>query len=513
VTIRVLNLEDVATDSELVVRELKRAGLDFTLQRVSGRESFEAALRAPAAPPDVIISDHNVPQFDGRAALQLARRLVPGTPFILFTGSLNEEKAVEYMKAGADDYILKDRMARLGPAVQDALQRKRERLERRRLEEQLLQAQKMEAIGQLAGGVAHDFNNILTAIIGTADLMLADLPAESPHRADAVEILDAAQRAAGLTRQLLAFSRKRAGETRPVDLNALVRGLQTMLRRLLDATIELSLQLDDGLAGTVADAGQIEQVLLNLAVNARDAMPRGGRLTVQTANAELDRNYCDQHPGVKPGPYVMISVSDTGIGMDTPTQARVFQPFFTTKEPGKGTGLGLSTVDTIIKQHGGHVGLYSEIGRGTVFKVYLPRAAPLEDVSSSEAVRAMMPRGTETVLVVEDTNAVRSLVARVLEGLGYEVLEATDAATADVAAARHTGPIHLLLSDVVLPGATGPDLARRLAEQRAAMRVLFTSGYAADSVVHQGLLPSGAPYLQKPFTPDILARKVREVLD
>jgi signal transduction histidine kinase len=509
-TIRVLHLEDQPTDSELIARELKRSGLDFELQRVMGRAEFEAVLRE--RPPDVIISDHNVPQFDGRAALDLARILTPGVPFILVTGSLNEEAAVGYMKAGATDYILKDRIARLGPAVQEALLRVRERQERRQLEEQLRQAQKMEAIGQLAGGVAHDFNNILTAILGTADLMISDLPASSPSREDAQDIRESAQRAAALTRQLLAFSRKGAGETKAVDINAVVRGLESMLRRLLAANIEIRFTLAPDLASALADAGQVEQVLLNLAVNGRDAMPQGGKLTIETANVELDAGYVQGHPEVKAGPYVMLAVSDTGVGMDSPTQARIFQPFFTTKGPGKGTGLGLSTVDTIVRQHGGHVWLYSEPGHGSVFKVYLPQARSRPAGAVAASPPGAPPRGTETVLVVEDTHAVRSLVARVLEGLGYEVIEASDAATAEVAAARYKGPIHLLLSDVVMPGATGPELARRLADARPELRVLFTSGYADDAIVHHGVLGAGTSYLQKPFTPDALARKVRDIL-
>jgi signal transduction histidine kinase len=509
VTIRVLNLEDQATDSELIARELKRAGLVFELQRVMGRDPFEAALREQS--PDVIISDHNVPQFDGRAALDIARVLAPGTPFILCTGSLNEEAAVAYMKAGATDYILKDRIARLGPAVKEALQRVHERHERRQLEEQLRQAQKMEAIGQLAGGVAHDFNNILTAILGAADLMLADLPPDSPSREDAQDISDSAQRAAALTRQLLAFSRKSSAQTRPVDVNDVVRGLESMLRRLLAANIEVRFALGQGIGHALADAGQVEQILLNLAVNARDAMPQGGKLTIETANAELDVEYAQAHPGLKPGRYVMLAVSDTGVGMDPPTRARIFQPFFTTKGQ-KGTGLGLSTVDTIVRQHGGHVWVYSEPGHGAVFKVYLPHARA-SGAAEGESPGGGAPRGEETVLVVEDTHAVRSLVARVLEGLGYTVIEATDAATAEVAAARYAGRIHLLLSDVVMPGATGPELAQRLTEARPGLRVLFTSGYADDAVVHHGVLGAGASYLQKPFTPDALARKVREILD
>jgi len=300
---------------------------------------------------------------------------------------------------------------------------------------------------------------------------------------------------------------------RPFDLNDLIVGLEAMLRRLLVANIEVRFAFGAGLSPVLADPGQVEQVVLNLAVNARDAMPQGGKLTIETSEAELDAVYAAAHEGVNPGRYVMLAVSDTGTGMDPVTQARIFQPFFTTKEPGKGTGLGLSTVDAIVRQHGGHVWLYSEPGTGTVFKVYLPRAL---EAAAAEAAPALPPverRGTETVLLVEDTQAVRALVARVLEGLGYTVLEASDASMAEIVAARHHGKIDLLLTDVVMPGDSGPELARRLSAARPGLRVLYTSGYADDAVVHHGVVAAGAAYLQKPFTPDALARKTREVLD
>jgi len=629
VTVRILLLEDVWADAELVKVELRKAGLQFTARRVTTQPEFERALREFR--PDLIIADHNLPQFNGAAALALARQMALAAPFILLTGSLDEETAVEYMKAGAADYILKDRLARLGPAVRAALDRKRMKqqldereeyfrslieqtmdiiavldaegairyaspsvlpllgyapedlvgldilalvhpddvdvtlrvfregvatgkggrllelrlrhkdgtfrhleaigryllddplvqgvvinardvTERRTLERQFLQAQKMEAVGRLAGGVAHDFNNLLTAILGYADLLLDGLPTLSPLRPDLEEIRKAANRAGALTRQLLAFSRKQVLEMRVLDLNELVADMDKMLQRLLGEDIDVLTKLDPALGAVRADAGQLEQVIVNLAVNARDAMPKGGRLTIETRNAELDDSYVREHVPVQPGRYVMLAVSDTGTGMSAETMSHVFEPFFTTKEPGKGTGLGLATVYGIVKQSGGYVWCYSERGKGTTFKVYLPRVdAPVDQFPA----RAALPRtlGSETILLVEDEAALRALTRRLLERHGYMVLEAGTADAALALAREHVGPIHLLLADVVLPGASGPTLAGELLSRRADLKVLFMSGYTEDAIVHRGVLAPNTAFINKPFSGDNLAAKVREVLD
>ena len=635
-TVRILMLEDNPADVELAELELRRAGLEFTARRVATRAEFHDALRD--FEPHLIVADHHLPQFTGAAALQLARAVAPDVPLILVTGSLDEETAVEYMKAGAADYILKDRLARLGPAVLGALRRQQEITERQRveqqlrqreeyfrslieqaqdiiavldatgairyaspsvfrllgytpaalsgrllielvhpddldptlrvfgeglvtrqggrlldvrvrhqdgtyrileavgryllddplvrgvvinardvterrsLERQLLQAQKMEAVGRLAGGVAHDFNNVLTAILGYAGLLLDGLPTLSPLRPDLEEIRGAANRAAGLTRQLLAFSRKQVLEMRALDLNELVADMDKLLRRLLGEDIEVIAKLAPALGAVRADASQLEQVVVNLAVNARDAMPEGGTLLIETRNAELDDSYAREHVPVRPGPYVMLAVSDTGSGMTPETMSHVFEPFFTTKEAGKGTGLGLSTVYGIVKQSGGYVWCYTEEGHGTTFKVYLPRVDERVDRHPVRAA-AGPARGSETILLVEDEAALRSLTRRVLEKYGYTVLEAATADAASALARDHAGPIHLLLADVVLPGASGRTLADALLPRRGDLKVLFMSGYTEDAIVHRGVLAAHSAFIHKPFSADGLAAKVREVLD
>jgi two-component system cell cycle sensor histidine kinase/response regulator CckA len=381
------------------------------------------------------------------------------------------------------------------------------------MEDQFRQAQRLEAVGRLAGGVAHDFNNILTAITGYTDLLLDDFRPNDPRRADLEEIRAAAQRAAALTRQLLAFSRKQMLQPRVLDLNEAVQALEKMLRRLIGEDVELVFTPQAGLGAVRADPGQIEQVLLNLAVNARDAMPDGGQLTIETANVELDETYAREHAGVVPGPYVLVAVSDNGHGMDEETRSHIFEPFFTTKEQGKGTGLGLATVHGIVAQSGGHVGVYSTPGRGTTFKIYLPRVAEAVEGPGEASEKRPVAGGRETVLIAEDEPAVREVVAATLQQKGYEVLRAPDGQTALELARSHDGTIHLLLTDVVMPGMTGRALAQALTAERPDVRVLYVSGYTDDAVVRHGILELGVPYLQKPFTPDALALKVREVLD
>ncbi|HET7789571.1 MAG TPA: ATP-binding protein [Gemmatimonadales bacterium] len=384
--------------------------------------------------------------------------------------------------------------------------------ERRALEEQLRQAQKMDAIGRLAGGVAHDFNNLLTAIIGYADLIEADLGAASPHTEDVREIRLAADRAAVLTRQLLAFSRQQVLAPRVMDLNETVSGMRNMLRRLIGEDIELIVQSTPELGHVRADPGQMEQVVLNLALNARDAMPRGGRLIIETANVELDEEYARGHLGGTAGPHVMLAVTDTGVGMDAVTRARIFEPFFTTKEKGKGTGLGLATVYGIVRQSGGSIWVYSEPGAGTIFKVYFPRSFDVATPAVGALQRAEAD-GTETVLVVEDDDAVRTLARRGLEGYGYRVIEARNPGEAVAVSERHVGSIHLLVTDVVMPGQYGPELAQALRRERPELRVLYMSGYTDNAIAHQGLLEAGSAFLEKPFTPGNLAAKVRATLD
>lgn len=385
--------------------------------------------------------------------------------------------------------------------------------ERRQLEEQLRHSQKMEAVGRLAGGVAHDFNNLLTVIKGYSDLMLSELRHGERHRSEVEEIRRAAERAAELTRQLLAFSRKQVMEPKVIDLNSIVSTMDRLLRRLLGEDVELYVSLDPQLGAVKADPGQIEQVIMNLAVNARDAMPGGGHLTIETKNVDFDSSGSKDRNMPSPGSYAMIAVTDTGTGMDRETITHIFEPFFTTKELGKGTGLGLSTAYGIVKQSGGHVAVYSEVGRGSCFKVYLPIAAGSVIEHESRMVAPVAQAAHETILLVEDEDGVRALVKQILQKNGYVVIEARNGAEALLACEQHSGKIDLLLSDVVLAHMSGREIARQLTAKRTDLKVLFVSGYTEEAIMHNGVLEPGTAFLQKPFTPAALARKIREVLD
>jgi two-component system cell cycle sensor histidine kinase/response regulator CckA len=381
------------------------------------------------------------------------------------------------------------------------------------LEAQLRQAQKMEAVGQLAGGIAHDFNNLLTVISGYTEMMLENLPASDPHRGLIQEVYDAGQRAALLTRQLLTFSRKQVVEPRPLDLNAVVSDAEKMLRRLIGEDVVLTTALAPTLPAVVADAGQLEQVVMNLAINARDAMPQGGRLTIETAVVDLDAVYANAHPDAAAGRHVLLAVSDTGHGMAPEVLQRVFEPFFTTKEVGQGTGLGLATVHGIVRQSGGHVGVYSEVGKGTSFKVYLPAAEARPSWERPSRLPQTPRRGTESVLLVEDEDRVRAMTRTALELFGYTVLEARGGEEAIQACATHVGPIDLLITDVVMPGMSGRQVAEAVAAHRPGVKVIYCSGYTDDAVVRHGVLTADTAFLQKPFTVTALANKVRAVLD
>jgi two-component system cell cycle sensor histidine kinase/response regulator CckA len=383
--------------------------------------------------------------------------------------------------------------------------------ERKRLEAQFLQAQKMDAIGQLAGGVAHDFNNILTGILAYCDLIVADREPNDPVRPDVEEIRKAAVSAASLTSGLLAFSRKQIIEPKFVALNTVVSDTGRMLERLVGEDIQIELHLEGDLWPLHADPGQLGQVLMNLVVNARDAMPRGGQLTIETENVVLDQQYVGTHFAVVPGSYVMLAVSDTGVGMSSEVQARLFEPFFTTKEVGRGTGWGLASVYGIVKQHKGNIWVYSEVGQGTTFKIYLPRAEA--SAMKTQPVAATAPvTNTATILVVEDNPSLGKVIHRILRRYGFTVLFAGTADEARRLVAEHPEPIDVLLSDVVMPQQSGPALAAELSPRRPEMRVIHMSGYTDDAVVRHGMLDRKAVFLQKPFTADVLVRKLREVL-
>ncbi len=416
-------------------------------------------------------------------------------------------------QALADHAALAISNARLLRAAQQELaERERAEAALRKTEEQLRQSQKMEAIGRLSGSVAHDFNNLLSVILSYSDLVLSDLKPIDPLRADIESIRKAGEKAADLTRQLLAFSRQQVLQPRTLNLTEVLRESERMLRRLLSEDIEIVTHYARSLLPVKVDPGQIDQVLLNLVVNARDAMPHGGKLTIETKEVELDESYTTEHFGVAKGPHVMLAVSDTGIGMDQQTQARIFEPFFTTKDVGKGTGLGLSTVFGIVKQSGGHIWVYSEPGGGTTFKVYLP-VAEGADPELPEVVPLTTMHGTETILLVEDQDEVRRVAQAILRRYGYHVIEARNAGEALLSCERHPRTIHLLVTDVVMPQVSGRELAERLVAIRPEMKVLYMSGYTENAIVHHGILDSGLAYLQKPIVPDQLARRVREVLD
>lgn len=396
--------------------------------------------------------------------------------------------------------------------AKDITERRRTEEALRHTEEQLRQSQKLEGVGQLAGGIAHDFNNLLTVINGFCELAMRGLRPEDPLLANLEEIKKAGDRASSLTRQLLAFSRRQVLQPKTLNLDTVVTDMEKMLRRIIGENIDLRAELEPSLGNVNADPGQIEQIILNLVVNARDSMPNGGKLTIETDNVYLDREYVKNHVGTQAGPHVMLAVSDTGYGIDEETMGRIFEPFFTTKEIGKGTGLGLSTVYGIVKQSGGNIWVYSEVGRGTTFKVYLPRVDQgAEEYKSAHAARP--PQGSETILLVEDEEMLRKFARQTLATYGYEILEAPNGEEAISLSKQHVGPIHLLLTDVIMPGMNGRELATRLAEARRSLRVMFMSGYTDDAMVHQGMLDYSVVFIQKPFSPESLARKVREVLD
>ena len=634
---RILVVDDNRDDRALVVRGLASQHPGLQVVEVGDAVGLTAAL---ARPPDLVVTDYQLHFSDGLTLLRQVKSMWPDVPVIMYTGTGSEQVAVDAMKAGLYDYVLKKLeelprlLAAVGRAVetvrhrqaaQDAEGRYRrlydgvpiglfraapdssfldcnlalvgmlgypsreellgrkvadtfpdpserpalfERLERedgirdyeaerlrydgsriwarmsvqavrdangamvyyeglvedlserKRAEEalkvaegRLLQAAKLEAVGRLAGGVAHDFNNLLGVIMGYADLMAKRLPAEDPLRRNVQEIQKAAERASGLTRQLLAFSRRQVLQPRVLDLHHTITEVESMLQRVIGEDVDLVTVLREGVGKVKADPGQIQQVLMNLAVNSRDAMPDGGTLTIETANVDLSPDYAGRHLGVTPGSYVLMAVSDTGMGMTAEVQAHIFEPFFTTKGPEKGTGLGLATVYGIVTQSGGNIWVYSEPGKGATFKVYLPRM----DEGASGTVLLDPPdsrgRAHERVLLVEDDDKVRDVVAMALRDAGYTVLEARSGASALAYADEHREPIHLVITDLVMPGMNGRELVERWRARHPETRALFMSGYTDATAHSQGGLPVGAAFIQKPFAPSALARRVREVLE
>jgi signal transduction histidine kinase len=510
--LHILHLEDDPNDADIIRSTLEAAGIACAITCVENQHDYIAALERGGI--DLIFSDFSLPAFDGLSATKIAQARWPNIPVILVSGTLGEELAIDSLKNGATDYVLKERLSRLVPAVRRAMQEVEARAERQRLKAQFIEAQKMEVVGQLAGGVAHDFNNILAIIMGYCDLLSSDLGPDSPLRTYTEEIQQASERAAGLTRQLLVFSSKQVVQPVVLDLNDVLADLDKMLRRLIHENVEMAIFPGKQIGRIKADSGYIGQVLMNLVVNARDAMPKGGKLAIRTENVTLDEEHTRAHSGAIPGDYVMLSVGDTGTGMTPEVKARLFEAFFTTKAKGKGTGLGLATCQTIIQQSGGYIDVCSDLGKGATFKIYFPRVEQSLGLPAKAALTGPLPGGTETIMVVEDDPSLRHLALGILEARGYEVLSASNGQEALHVASEHSGlPISLVLTDIVMPLMGGEVMAQWLKTTYPDLKILFTSGYTDDAVIRQGVLDAGVEFLPKPYTPSILSRRVRGLLD
>lgn len=509
--LRVLIIEDSENDAMLLVRKLTHeGGYESSHNRVDSLDGFNKALNEQEW--DIILSDHAMPHFSAINALQILRERQLDIPLIIVSGTIEADAAVAAMKAGASDYIMKNDLTRLVPAIERELREAQSRREKRLAEDQFLQAQKMESIGRLAGGVAHDFNNLLTVIMGYVNFLAVGPASNGTWREDVEEIRKAAERAASLTRQLLAFSRRQALQLKVVDLNAEFADLEKMLRRMLGEDIEWAVSLAPGLGYVKADPGQIQQVVMNLVVNARDAMSNGGKLTVETENVEFQGPHAENDFVIPPGAYVAVAVGDTGVGMDENVKSHLFEPFFTTKEKGKGTGLGLAVIYGVVKQSGGYIVVDSVLGRGTTFKIYFPKVEGAPGGKIGEQAVRKSHEGTETILLVDDDEAVRAMMRRVLRQHGYAVLEAGRGDEALKLARSHKGKLHLLLTDMVLPDINGLELAQRIISIRPEVGLLLISGYL-DRDFGNFVVDEGTPFLQKPFAAAALVKMVRDVLD
>jgi signal transduction histidine kinase len=514
--LRVLFVEDSEDDATLLARHLERTGFEVDAFRVDTRESFENAVTN--AKWDAVISDHSMPNFSSLEALSILRQQELDCPFIIVSGTISEDMAVEAMRAGAHDYVLKNNLARLAPAIDRELgdaelrrQAREEREARKAVERQLQQSQKMEAVGRLAGGIAHDFNNLLTAILGFAGIAIDKAEHDVPVRFELEQVKQAAERAARFTKQLLAFSRHQVLAPRAIDAAESIDAMMPMLRQLMGADVELS--IEDRANGKVrVDPGQFEQVVMNLAVNARDAMPNGGSLRLGTFNLDVSPTDAARLQ-LEPGPHIVMSVSDSGMGMDEATRGRIFEPFFTTKPPGQGTGLGLSTVYGILKQGGGAIDVETAVAKGTMFKVYLPIAVKREEtVAPAPRPPRLARAGQGTVLVAEDEESVRMLVQTVLSTAGFHVIAASSGTQAAELLDSLDRPVDLLITDIVMPGMIGPDLARLVVERFPQIHVMYITGYVTHSAVSPGFLREEDTLLEKPFLPEQLLAKVHDRL-
>lgn len=509
--LRVLNIEDFLPDHELLRRHLEKAGFDLTLKRVETAADMERELRGGQW--DVILCDYSMPGFSAPAALELLKGVDPDIPFIVVSGTVGEEEAVKALKAGASDYLIKNNLARLVPAIEREIVDAENRRTKKLLEQQLAQAQRLHSVGRLAGGIAHDFNNMLTAINGFCELALRQLSEDHPVRNNLVEIKKAGERSALLTSQLLAFSRQQLLRPEVFDLNDVIAETSQMLERIIGNDVELVTSLRPGTGRVKVDRGQLSQILMNLVVNGRDAMPDGGTLSIETGNEFIEPGHASTNTGLLPGAYVKLVVSDTGSGIADEFLPHIFEPFFTTKEVGKGTGLGLATVYGIVRQSGGGITVHSERGAGTAFNIYLPRS--VEEASQTAVANEpdSLASGKETILLVEDEEVVRALVRSLLETCGYRVIEAADGIAA-LAMLQEMGPnIDLLITDLVMPRMSGRELAERVHEIHPQVPILFTSGYTDNRTFPGAVSQNGSSILQKPFTLEVIAGKVREMLD
>lgn len=508
--LRALIVEDSQADCDLLVRALMQNGYDLSYKRVASAQDMKLSLAEETW--DIVISDYAMPGFSGTVALKIVRDRKLDTPFIFLSGTIGEDVAVEAMRQGAQDYVMKGNMSRLAPAIERELRDAELRRNHKRTEQRMRQLEKFEAIGNLAGGIAHDFNNAIGAILGWAELGLDEAPPGSRIEKSFKSIFQQSKRAADLTRQLLAYARRQVLEPRILDLNQTVVETISLLQRIIGEQIDIKTVLGPAAQIVRADPVQIEQVLMNLCLNARDAMPTGGQLLVETETVQLDNEYCIRHHYTKPGRYVRLSVSDTGTGIDLATIEHIFEPFFTTKEEGKGTGLGLATALGVAKQHDGTIEVYSEVGKGTVFHVYLPAISKAPDpVIPPEdfTIRG----GTETILVAEDNEGVRQMVQETLTSLGYTVILAQDGEEAVAAFRKGREKISLVLMDVVMSRLSGPEAYAAISKIQTGVPVIFMSGYSQKGALLDSSLPKPAVLLHKPFSPKVMARRVRATLD
>jgi signal transduction histidine kinase/ActR/RegA family two-component response regulator len=517
-SLRILHIEDSPFDAEIIRERLSDAGYSFQIDWVSNQQEFTSYLETGVH--DLVLADYQLPGFGASAALSLTQSLCPGIPFICVSGAIGEENAVELLKQGATDYVLKDRLDKLPMSMKRALDEVREHKarmlaeeEKTKLEAQLRQAQKMETVGQLAGGVAHDFNNMLSVILGYTEMALITLDEAQPLFTYLNEIRRAAERSADITRQLLAFARKQTIAPKVLDVNETVEGMLKMLQRLIGENIALNWQPSSVLWQVKVDPSQIDQILANLCINARDAISGVGKITIETGNRTFDEDYCARHAGFVPGDFVRISVSDNGCGMDREMLDHIFEPFFTTKVLGEGTGLGLATVYGIVKQNNGFINVYSEPCHGTTFTIYLPRHTAKSKQAKKHGPTRSVTRGNEAILLVEDEQVILDMVTMMLESFGYTVLAASTPREAISRAENFIGKIQLLMTDVIMPEMNGRELEKILLTHYPSIKRLFMSGYTASVIAHHGVLDEGVNFIQKPFSLQGLAAKVREALD